>query len=47
MTDVVLSLETYSLLVGALALFAVLSVLMIPTQKVIWAGRAAQAGAGA
>jgi inner membrane protein len=33
---VLLALETYSLIVGALALFAVLSVLMILTQRVNW-----------
>jgi inner membrane protein len=44
---VVLSLETYSLLVGALALFLVLSVLMVLTQRVSWTARPAPAGAGA
>jgi len=33
---VVLALETYSLLIGALALFVVVSVLMVLTQRVNW-----------
>ena len=44
---IVLSLETYSLLVGALALFLVLSVLMVLTQRVSWTARPSPAGAGA
>ena len=33
---VLLDLETYSLLIGALALFAVVSALMVLTQRVNW-----------
>jgi inner membrane protein len=36
---VLLGLETYSLLTGALALFVVVSVLMALTQMVRWPGR--------
>jgi inner membrane protein len=36
---VLLGLETYSLLIGALALFAVVSALMVLTQMVRWPGR--------
>jgi inner membrane protein len=36
---VLVGLETYSLLIGALALFAVISVLMVLTQMVKWPGR--------
>lgn len=36
---VVLGLETYSLLIGTLALFAVVSVLMVLTQRVNWAAQ--------
>jgi inner membrane protein involved in colicin E2 resistance len=42
---VLLGLETYSLLLGALALFAVVSALMVLTQKVSWPGRVAVEGA--
>jgi inner membrane protein len=35
---VLLGLETYSLLIGALALFAVVSALMVVTQWVSWTG---------
>jgi inner membrane protein len=42
---VVLGLETYSLLIGALALFAVVSALMVLTQKVSWPGRVVAEGA--
>jgi inner membrane protein len=38
---VLVGLETYSLLIGALALFAVISVLMVLTQMARWPGRAA------
>ena len=34
-----LGLETYSLLIGALALFIVVSALMVLTQLVRWPGR--------
>jgi len=37
---VLLGLETYSLLIGALALFVVVSALMVLTQMVRWPGRA-------
>jgi inner membrane protein len=37
---VLLGLETYSLLIGALALFLVVSALMVLTQMVTWPGRA-------
>jgi inner membrane protein len=37
---VLLGLETYSLLIGALALFIVVSALMVLTQMVRWPGRA-------
>jgi inner membrane protein len=37
---VLLGLETYSLLIGALALFVVVSALMVLTQMVKWPGRA-------
>ena len=36
---VLLGLETYSLLIGALALFVVVSALMVLTQMVRWPGR--------
>jgi inner membrane protein len=36
---VLLGLETYSLLIGALALFIVVSALMVLTQMVKWPGR--------
>jgi inner membrane protein len=39
---VLLGLETYSLLIGALALFVVVSALMVLTQMVRWPGRAAE-----
>lgn len=38
---VVLNLESYSLLAGAVALFAVLSVVMVVTNRLDWSGRAA------
>jgi inner membrane protein len=44
---VLLGLETYSLLIGALALFAVVSVLMALTQMVRWPGRVAESSAPA
>jgi inner membrane protein len=44
---VLLGLETYSLLIGALALFAVVSVLMALTQMVRWPGRPAESSAPA
>jgi inner membrane protein involved in colicin E2 resistance len=44
---VLLGLETYSLLIGALALFVVVSALMVLTQMVRWPGRPQAAGAGA
>ena len=44
---VLLGLETYSLLIGALALFAVVSALMALTQMVRWPGRTEGAEAGA
>ena len=44
---VLLGLETYSLLIGALALFAVISALLLLTQMVRWPGRPRPAGAGA
>ena len=42
---VLLGLETYSLLIGALALFVVVSALMVLTQMVKWPGRAEVAAA--
>jgi inner membrane protein len=36
---VLLDLETYSLLIGALALFAVVSALMVLTQRVNWSAQ--------
>jgi inner membrane protein len=36
---VLLDLETYSLLIGALALFAIISVLMILAQRVNWSAQ--------
>ena len=42
---VLLGLETYSLLIGALALFVVVSALMVLTQMVRWPGRPREAGA--
>ena len=36
---VLLHLETYSLLIGALALFAVISALMVLTQRVNWSAQ--------
>jgi inner membrane protein len=42
-----LGMETYSLLIGALALFAVVSALMVLTQMVRWPGRPETAAAGA
>ena len=42
---VLLGLETYSLLIGALALFVVVSALMVLTQMVRWPGRAETAEA--
>jgi inner membrane protein len=42
---VLLGLETYSLLIGALALFVVVSALMVLTQMVRWPGRPQEAGA--
>jgi inner membrane protein len=42
-----LGLETYSLLIGALALFVVVSALMVLTQMVRWPGRPEAAEAGA
>ncbi len=36
---VLLDLETYSLLIGALALFAVVSVLMVLAQRVNWSAQ--------
>jgi inner membrane protein len=42
---VLLGLETYSLLIGALALFAVVSALMVLTQMVRWPGRPENAAA--
>ena len=42
---VLLGLETYSLLIGALALFLVVSALMVLTQMVRWPGRPQEAGA--
>ena len=43
---VLLGLETYSLLIGALALFVVVSALMVLTQMVRWPGRPEGAEAG-
>ena len=42
---VLLGMETYSLLIGALALFVVVSALMVLTQMVRWPGRPREAGA--
>jgi len=42
---VLLGLETYSLLIGALALFVVVSALMVLTQMVRWPGRPAESSA--
>jgi inner membrane protein len=42
---VLLGLETYSLLIGALALFAVVSALMVLTQMINLAGRLSSAPA--
>jgi inner membrane protein len=42
---VLFGLETYSLLIGALALFVVVSALMVLTQMVRWPGRPREAGA--
>lgn len=42
---VLLGLETYSLLIGALVLFAVISALMVLTQKGSWPGRVADGAA--
>jgi inner membrane protein len=44
---VLLGLETYSLLIGAIALFVVVSALMVLTQMVRWPGRPEAAEAGA
>jgi inner membrane protein len=44
---VLLGLETYSLLIGAIALFIVVSALMVLTQMVRWPGRPEAAGVGA
>jgi inner membrane protein len=44
---VLLGLETYSLLIGALALFVVVSAMMVLTQMVKWPGREAVAEATA
>jgi inner membrane protein len=44
---VLLGLETYSLLIGALALFVVISALMVLTQMVRWPGRPEPVEAGA
>ena len=44
---VLLGLETYSWLIGALALFVVVSALMALTQMVRWPGRPAVAETGA
>ena len=43
---VLLGLETYSLLIGALALFVVVSALMVLTQMVKWPGPPARRGGG-
>jgi inner membrane protein len=42
-----LGLETYSLLIGALALFVVVSALMLLTQMMKWPERLAAGGAAA